>query len=190
MAVFFGSERRAADEIADPTIWQRVLDGAKRRFPDQPEMWPPAEPMTRGQYRWVKQNHLATDDFLDTASTIQRVDAVEKTVELAILTGKDGSLTRPARENVAYSDGKIVKSQYKDPKRRRKVNKSTGEITEPKVADPDAAEHTTGSGDKVYGHNFVMVHARNPEENERVILGVAHAPKAGGEAKWGDQGAR
>lgn len=187
MAIFFGSERRAADEIADPVIWKRVLDGAERRFPNQPEMWPPAEPMTRGQYRWVKQNHLATDEFLDIATTIQRDDAAEKTVEMEILNGKEGSLTRPARENVGYGDGKIVKARYKDPKRRRKVDKETGEITEPKVVDPDAAEHTTGAGDKVYGHNFVMAHARKPSENERLILGVAHAPKVGGEAKWATQ---
>lgn len=85
--------------------------------------------------------------------------------------------------------GKVVKARFKDPKRRRKVNKSTGEITEPKIVDPDAAEHTTGAGDKVYGLNFVMYHGRNSNENERLILGVAHAPKLGGEAKWATQAA-
>lgn len=189
MAVFFGSERRAGDEIADPTIWDRVVAAGERRFPTQPEMHAPETPMTRGQYRWGKQHHLTTDEFLEKVSAIQRDDAVEKAVEMGIMTGHEGSLTRPARENVAYGDGKVVKARFKDPKGRRKVNKSTGEITEPKIVDPDAAEHTTGAGDKVYGLNFVMYHGRNSNENERLILGVAHAPKAGGEAKWAAQAA-
>ena len=169
-----GSSRQVAVELACPDTpwWQMIRDAATRRGIDVPET-----PMRRHHYEWLRNTYLQTDDGLVAVNAAFRENAADDAVLIGLCDPDGGgSLTHPDPDRVVAGDGKVVTPRFKtNPKKRRKLNKRTGELRTVQ-ADPDAGVHFTGGGDRVFGTKFVLLSTRGNKRNQRIILDAMYTP--------------
>lgn len=54
-----GSATKAEAALADPAVWHDICDAGRRRYPDQPAMWPtPDQPMRRCHWQYATRRYL------------------------------------------------------------------------------------------------------------------------------------
>lgn len=54
-----GSATKAEAALADPAAWRDIRDASRRRYPDQPAMWPaPDQPMRRCHWQYATRRYL------------------------------------------------------------------------------------------------------------------------------------
>lgn len=177
----FSGHRNAARQLRSLTLWNLYVQAFRDRFPNNPEMWPdPRKPIRRHHYSTFKSRYVAGNRWLvDQARVMVRRGAVRATETLGLCTeAAAGSLTHPSKECVISADGKVITPRFKP----RRVDKETGELIGGGRTDPDANYFMTGTGERVWGNKFVIASTRGDEVNQRIILDVAEAPLAGGEA--------
>lgn len=178
----FGSAVEVARELADPDIWQLFEEAARIRYPNNPEMWPGPTAPRRHHFQHAKRSVLTSPEALEAMGREFRFQAaaLAKEIGLCDLNGK-GSWTHPDLTRAIYGDGTVVTPRYKARQGVTRVDPGTGEVLGVR-ADPDAEDFVTGGGQQAFGLNFIFWCVRGSRRNERVILDVHPAPRAGGEA--------
>lgn len=184
-------------DLANPTTWayarSMTLDAIRgHRLDVEP---PGSAPPTWEQWRWFRDQHLASDEGLgDLARAFPALG-----VELARRIGQldphgPGSLSHPDASRTVYGDGTIVRPIYRPPEAVR-MHESDGSVIAmypdartgqllahpPGRFDPDLAEHHGHRG-SVLGHGYVAFHTRGSSAYQRVVLGVDHIDAPGREA--------
>lgn len=183
LVAVFGSARQVEVELgcADSPWWRMFRQAAAEK---QPGLVIPETPMRRHHYGWLRERYLTSDQSEEIIGEVHRRIAAAQATDIGLCDPDGGgSLTHPSRDRVVAGDGKVITPRYKThPNDRRQVNKETGEIREKRV-DPDAGQHVTGGGERVFGNKFVFTSTRGDARNQRIILDVIHSGE-GGEAKW------
>lgn len=176
------SARKTATEI--PDVWPLIQEAGRRRYPDDPSMWAPDQPVRRHHWQHIKRVMKNDPDAVD-----QIVDAFETACaalapEMGVCDpGGGGSLTYPDLARILVGDGKVVTPLFKAKKGDKWFDKETGEVLAAKKHDPDAKMHTTGGGHPVYGNKFVIWASRIDRCHGRWIHSVGWVKSAGGEAR-------
>lgn len=169
----FGSSRQVEVELGcvESGWWKKIRVAAASRGIDVPEA-----PMRRHHYEWLRNRYLTVDASLDAVGEAFRDTAALDAVMIGLCDPEGGgSLTHPSPDRVVVGDGKVVTPRFKtDPRKRVRVNKTTGEVREIQ-ADPDARLHVTGGGDRVFGTKFVLLSTRGDARNQRVVLDVTYS---------------
>jgi len=178
----FESARQAEAELAHPVVWTLVRSIVAERFPEDPSMHLPPEPMRRHHYAYGRERYLSEPRTLRALATLHRELAVRQAREMGLLDpGGAGSWARPDLTRVLYADGKVMTPLYRSRPGATRVDTATGEIRDVK-AEPDAGLHFEGDGETAWGVKFVLVAARTADERGRGILDLEWVPKPGGEA--------
>ena len=178
----FGSARQVEAELAHPIVWGHLRRLVKRRFPAQPELWLPAQPMRRHHYSYGRTRWLTDPAVLSELRRIHQSTAI-RTAEAIGLLNPDGpgSWTHPDLSRMLHADGKVVTPLFRARLGDTHLDKHTGELRAVR-AEPDAGLHVEGTGEMVWGTKFVIVAARTTDVHGRVILDVGWVPSPGGEA--------
>lgn len=188
---------RAELDLAQPATWEYAraitLDAVRHSGLDVPD--PGRQPPTWEQWRWFRDQTLASDEGLAAL----RRSFPPLAVELARRIGQldphgPGSLTHPDASRTIYGDGTIVRPIYRPPRvvwvhdasgaaSARYPDAKTGRLLArpPGRFDPDLAEHHGHRG-PVLGHGYVAFHTRGAHPYQRVVLGVDHIDAPGQEA--------
>jgi hypothetical protein len=171
------SSRQIEAELAHPHIWGFIREKVQERFPEDPSMWLPAEPMRRCHYAYARR-YLKDPAVLESQRRVgrERAVALARKIELLDPDGP-GSLTHPDPSRVIQADGKVITPLYKAKPGDTRVDRVTGEVL-PVRYDPDASSHVQGDGNMVWGSKFVIASTRS--EHDRVILDVAYVPTGRG----------
>ena len=156
--------------LADPVVWEQMRAAVEMAWPDHPDRRLGARPPTRSQHyrfrkRWLSDHLLAVmHNRIDEA-------AAEAALSMGMLKPGVGSLTDPDPHSFVTGDGcwlpaltKLTLKNATDP--------HTGEIVG--RYDPDALAYHPHEDDiamtKAQGHLLVMLLARNPWRQERVVF--------------------
>jgi hypothetical protein len=173
----FGTAVAVTLELTDRQTWRMLQKAARARYPSDPTMWLRDEPMRLHHYNYMKRAYLTRREFLQELGDLHRRLAAELATQMGLCVRQPGeSWTHPTLENTVYGDGKVIKARSRQPR----LNRHTGEYRP--GSEPDLEEYVTGGGMPAAGVGFVSLVTRSPEPNERVILDVIDAPRAGGEA--------
>ena len=177
------SARKVATALGGERTWRWFQELVSARFPHDPAMHLPDEPIQRHHWTYMKKHYGTEAGVLTDLKETFEATAARQTAELSLCQiDGPGSLTHPDLSRMLYGDGKVVTPLYKAKRGDRSVDKTTGEIRELR-ADPDAMMHTTGGGEPAFGNKFVMMAARGDAVHERLILTVDFVPDHGGEAR-------
>jgi hypothetical protein len=160
----------------------RTWTRSRPATPDRPDLWPDRHrPIKRHHYQTFKRRYIGDDDrLLESARRTCRQVAIRTANRLGLCTeANGGSLTHPHPDIVVSADGKVIRPLYNG----RSLDPETGELRG--RANKDVSTYFPGGGPKegVVGIGFVIASTRGEGSNRRVILDIAHAPKAGGEAR-------
>ncbi|MFI2754181.1 hypothetical protein ACGIF2_15745 [Cellulomonas sp. P22] len=184
-------------DLANPATWDFArsitLESIHAHSLDVPAPGP--LPPTWEQWRWFRDQRLATDEGLGVLARTFPQLAVDLARRIGQLDPHGaGSLTHPDATRTVYGDGTIVRPIYHPPRAVRVHDDDgaimpmypdprTGELAlkPPGRFDPDLAEHHGHLG-PVLGHGYVAFHTRGPSPNQRVVLGVDHIDAPGHEA--------
>jgi hypothetical protein len=178
----FESARQAEAELAHPVVWNLVRSIVAGRFPDDPAMQIPKEPMRRYHHAYGRDRYLCDPTVLGGLGELHRELAVRQARGMDLLDPDGpGSWARPDLTRVLYADGKVMTPLYRARPGETRVDTETGEIREVR-AEEDAGLHFEGDGETAWGIKFVLVAARAATERGRVILDLEWVPKPGGEA--------
>lgn len=178
----YGSARQAEAELGHPVVWKLVRRLVRERFPNDPSMHVPKEPMRRHHYRYGRDRHLTDPEVLSQLSERHRESAAETASELGLLDRDGpGSWTHPDLSRLLYADGKVVTPLFRAQPDERRLDRTTGELV-PRRHEPDAGLHFKGTGEAAWGTKFVMVAVRTEDVGGRVILDVDWVAKPGAEA--------
>ena len=174
----YGTYEWAADNLADPDVWNPLRAAVEQAYPYNRRMRLCETPPSRSQnYRFRQQ--YATDHLRKVMlNHVERV-CVEAILQTGMLPPKTGSLTNPDPYSFMSADGcwlpALTSLTVHDA-----VDPETGEIVG--RYDPDALTYHTHDGKASSpGHLLVMVLARNPYPKERIVASVrlksAHNPE-------------
>jgi len=178
----YGSARQAEAELGHPLVWELVRRIVTERFPNQPRMHLPPEPMKRYHYVYGRNRYLTAPQVQSKLLELHRRLATEQARELGLLDPQGpGSWTHPDLSRLLYADGKVLTPLFRAKPETSTADQETGEIRLLKH-DPDAGLHFEGDGEAAWGTKFVLVAARTEDERGRIILDVEWVPKPGGEA--------
>ncbi|MGO4604516.1 hypothetical protein [Terrabacter sp. 2YAF2] len=156
---------------------------------------PGLHPPTWDHWRWLRDQHLATDEGLARLGEAFPPLAVRTARDIGLLLPHGpGSLTHPDPTRCVYGDGTLVRPLYRPPQATTVIDPDgsthlayphprTGELLEHPAGryDPDLREHHGQLG-PVLTHGYVFWHARGPGRYQRVVLGADHIPEPGTEA--------
>jgi hypothetical protein len=175
------SGRQVDAELSHPLVWRHVRRIVQRRFPDDPSMHLPKQPMRRHHYVYGRDRYLTDPPILERLGEIHR--------ELATAQARDaglpdpdgaGSYTHPDLSRVLHADGKVVTPLFKAKPGNFRVDTEIGEMV-PIRYETDATLHFEGDGEAAWGTKSVMVATRS--RIGRSILDVDRVPDPGSEAK-------
>ena len=154
-----------------------------QRFPNDPERWLPAKPITRHHWHYMRTRYFAAADVWPELKDVfvRRACSQAEALGLCREDGP-GSLTHPDLGRMLYADGKVVTPLYRAKPGDRRVDRVTGEV-KPLRADPDADLFVSGSGESAYGNKFVLVACRSRDVHGRIVLNFDHLAARGGEAR-------
>jgi hypothetical protein len=174
------SARQVEAELAHPVVWHLMRRIVAERFPNDPAMRLPAQPMRRHHYTYLRDRYLTGPDVQSELGRLHRETAVAQAREMGLLAPDGaGSFTHPHLTRMLHADGKVVSALYRAAPGDVRVNKRTGAVRSLR-SDPDAALHFQGDGEAAWGTKFVLVAARAGEG--RIILDAAHVTPPGSEA--------
>ena len=174
------SGRQVEAELSHPLVWRHVRRIVRRRFPDDPSMHLPKQPMRRHHYVYGRDRYLTDSAMLERLGQIHREMAAGQARDAGLLDPHGpGSYTHPDLSRVLHADGKVVTPLFKAKPGDFRVDTETGEITIRYEA--DAVLHFEGDGEAAWGTKFVMVATRS--QIGRFILDVDRIPDPGSEAK-------
>ena len=172
------SGRQVEAELSHPLVWRHMRRIVRRRFPDDPSMRLPRQPMRRYHYVYGRDRYL-TQPSWNASERIHRELATGQAREAGLLDpAGPGSYTHPDL-CVLHADGKVVTPLFKARPGQFRVDTETGEAI-PIRFEADAALHFEGDGEAAWGTKFVMVAARSPIG--RFVLDLERVPEAGSEA--------
>jgi hypothetical protein len=188
---------RVGYDLANPQTWtfaRKVLTTAIAEHGiDVP---PPSErPPTWEHWRWLRDQHLSTDEGLAQLARAFPGAAADLARSIGLCrTDTKGSFSHPPPERCIYGDGTLVKPMYNTPEtvtitledgttKIAYVDHATGDISDepPRRYDPDLQPHH-GTAGPVNTHGYVAWHARGPAPYQRVVLAVDHIAAPGQEA--------
>jgi hypothetical protein len=174
------SGRQVEAELSHPLVWRHMRRIVRRRFPDDPSMHLPQQPMRRHHYVYGRDRYLTDPAILERLGEIHRELATGQAKEAGLLDPDGpGSYTHPDLSRVLHADGKVVTPLFKARPGQFRVDAKTGEIV-PIRSEADAALHFEGDGEAAWGTKFVMVATRSPMG--RFILDLDRVPDPGSEA--------
>jgi len=175
------SGRQVEAELSHPLVWRHVRRIVRRRFPDDPSMHLPKQPMRRHHYVYGRDRYLTDSAMLERLGQIHREMAAGQARDAGLLDPHGpGSYTHPDLSRVLHADGKVVTPLFKAKPGDFRVDTETGEII-PIRYEADAVLHFEGDGEAAWGTKFVMVATRS--QIGRFILDVDRVPDPGSEAK-------
>jgi hypothetical protein len=175
------SGRQVEAELSHPLVWRHVRRIVQRRFPDDPSMHLPKQPMRRHHYVYGRDRYLTDPAILGRLGQIHRDLATGQARDAGLLDPDGpGSYTHPDLSRVLHADGKVVTPLFKARPGDFRVDTETGEMV-PIRYEADAALHFEGDGEAAWGTKFVMVATRS--RVGRFILDVDRVPDPGSEAK-------
>jgi hypothetical protein len=178
----FGSARRVEAELAHPLVWGHLRRLIQHRWPNDPELWLPVQPMRRFHYSYGRSKWLTQPAVLADLRRIQQSTAIRTTRALGLLEPDGpGSWTHPDLSRMLYADGKVVTPLFRARPGDTRLDKTTGELRPVRV-EADAGLHVEGTGEMVWGTKWVIVAVRTTDVHGRVILDADWVPTAGGEA--------
>jgi hypothetical protein len=178
----YESARQVEAELAHPAVWGLIRRIVRERFPTQPSMHLPAEPMRRFHYHYARDRHLCDPDVLAQIISLHREVAAGQARSLGLLDpAGQGSFTKPDLSRLLHADGKVITSLYKAHPGDTRVDRKTGEMKSVRY-EPDAGLHFEGDGEVAWGTKFVLVATRSSDERGRIILDLEWVAKPGGEA--------
>jgi hypothetical protein len=120
----------------------------------------------------MRDTYLAADETMGRSLEIHTEVAIRKAREAGCLDPNGGgSPTHPKISRTIYGDGKNIDALYGAEPGTKKLDTETGEVREVRF-DPDAAWHTEGGGDKVWGLKYATASVRCDEG--RFMLGAEH----------------
>ena len=174
----YGSYEWAADNLADPDVWNALREAVEHAYPHDTRMRLCETPPSRSQNYRFRQKY-ATDHL--RKAMLDRVEhgCAEAMQQLGMLPQQTGSLTNPDPYSFMSADGCWLPA-LSSLTLHDAVDPETGEIVG--RYDPDAlAYHTHDGKASSPGHLLVMVLARNPYPKERIVASVrlksAHNPE-------------
>jgi hypothetical protein len=174
------SGRQVEAELSHPLVWKHVRRIVRRRFPDDPSMHLPKQPMRRHHYVYGRDRHLTDPAILERLGQIHRELATAQARQAGLLDPDGpGSFTHPDLSRVLHADGKVVTPLFKAKLGDFRVDTETGEVI-PIRHEVDAALHFEGDGEAAWGTKFVIVAARS--QVGRFILDLDRVPEPGSEA--------
>ena len=174
------SGRQVEAELSHPLVWRHVRRIVQRRFPDDPSMHLPKQPMRRHHYVYARDRYLTDPAILERLGEIHRELAAGQARDAGLLDPDgSGSYTHPDLSRVLHADGKVVTPLFKARPGDFRVDTETGEVI-PIRYEADAALHFEGDGEAAWGTKFVMVATRSPVG--RFILDLDRVPGPGSEA--------
>lgn len=171
-----GTAVQAEAELSDPALWAAVYDTARRRYPDDPTMWPPKnEPVKRWHWAYIKKRYLKDLALIEALNDIGEQHAVDQATALGLCTDTaGGSLTHPSPNRVIQADATTITPHNKPPREDTKPN--------PRYHTVDA--HLQRHGDAWHhGTDWILAATRGDERNRRIILGIDYLPPSGDEGQ-------
>jgi len=166
------------------SVIRPLIDVAVRqRFPDNSEYWlsnnpeyPNAEaPIKRYEYSYFKDKTEKRHPSLIGLIEGNTIQATAKATQIGIcIKESSGTLLRPSRQGTIYGDGTVIKPRCSKMVGTKRKDNKTGKLV-PVNAEIDAKLHTEGGGHVQLGMKLNFMAARNPQENERIILSVMPA---------------
>src|SRR5437870_1898263 len=110
----YGSARQVEAELSHPLVWQHVCTAVRKRFPDRPDLHPPATPMRRHHYLYARKRALKVPGFLETLAARHRELAARQAEELGLCDPNGpGSWTHPHLSRMIHADGKVIAPLYR-----------------------------------------------------------------------------
>jgi hypothetical protein len=178
----YRSARAAEAELAHPLVWARLRRLVRTRFPGNPAMWLPEQPMRRHHYRYGRDRYLTDPTVLEELATIHRETNAGLARRLGLLDPDGpGSWTHPHPSRLLYADGKVITPLYRAKPDEEVVDPHTG-VVRVRRHEREASLHFEGDGEAAWGTKFVLVATRTDSPHGRVILDCAWVPKPGAEA--------
>lgn len=184
-------------DLAEPSTWEyaRTLMATTITTHHLDLDPPSAHPPTWHHWRWLRDEHLTTDDGQAALARIWPPVAVASARRIGLLDPHGpGSFTHPDATRTVYGDGTLVRPIYAPPEARIVTDDDgttrtlyphprTGELLTHPVGrhDPDLVAHHGQLGN-VLTHGYVAWHARGPAPYQRIDLALAHIPAPGAEA--------
>lgn len=184
-------------DLAEPATWAMVRSlmntTIERHGLDLPP--PGRRPPRWDHWRWLRDEHLATDPGLVHLAAAYTPLAVATAHSLGLLLPDGpGTFTHPHPARAVYGDGTLVRPLYRPPEAvaltqddGSKVvaypDRRTGLLHQSPTGrfDPDLQLHH-GQRGSVQTHGYVCWHTRGPALYERVVLAADHIPVPGAEA--------
>ena len=174
------SGRQVEAELSHPLVWSHMRRIVRRRFPEDPSMHLPKQPMRRHHYVYGRDRYLTDQTILERLGEIHRELATGQARDAGLLDPDGpGSFTHPDLSRVLHADGKVVTPLFKARPGDFRIESETGEVI-PVRYEADAALHFEGDGGAAWGTKFVVVAARSPVG--RFILDLDRVPDPGSEA--------
>src|SRR5262249_7039422 len=127
----------------------------------------------------LRNNYFTDAEVFAALLERYRDGAVQVACNLGLLEPATAhNITHPDPQNFVAGDVTVVRSRYKAAAGMTHTDPITGEII-PKLFDPDAGSHSVHDSDgnlipRVRGTPWMLLHARLPHENERVLLDIRH----------------
>ena len=164
----FPSYTSTENNLADEKNWNRLWLAVANAHPDRPDWWISPTPVSRDQHYRFRTGSVGSY-FIEKMKTEIRAAAAEAGIDIGVLVpeGKN-SMTRP---NVFMAgDGTFIRSLFKTP-HTKAVDPKTGKT---RRTDPEAGTYR-GKKREGYGgpgYTAVLLSARSPHGNERIIFDV------------------
>ena len=168
------SVTRAAANLADRMLWQRLRRAVASAYPDHPDRRLSSEPVSRSQHYRFRRRWLNAE-MLERLSAVVEAEAVATALTLGLLDPAAGSRTRPDPRCVAYGDGTWLPA-LSGLSLSDAVNPDTGEVLH--RFDRDALGYYRDPIDRSPGYELVIVAVRGDHPGERVILSTRLRSKA------------
>jgi len=163
----YQSARQVEAELRHPLVWEPLCELVRERFPDQPEMWLPAQPMKA--YHWAYGRAQAESVAAAIGDVLEHT-AATKATEMGLCAGQ-GSWTNPHRNDLIEIDGKIIEAACRGSAQENAERISRGDPPL-KRFDPDASSQKQGDNTYVVGNKFVIASTRGDTVHSRLILSV------------------
>jgi len=170
LVTVFKSARHADTELARPGAWEHVRERYAQRYPSEPPL--PDQPIRRHHWQYAK--NLVGPNAWESIRSVFESTAADTARQLGLFDPEGpGSWTHPDLNRIMYGDSKCVTPLFKAKPGDTKVDPITGQIRTLR-ADPDASNHTTGSGTVVHGIKVAFLMGRTDYVHGRVMLAFEH----------------
>ncbi len=167
-AWIFDSYTDTENNLRDEKNWDRLWTAVSNAYPDQPELWLPPAPPSRDQHYRCRRDHLRGSLLAEMKKRL-RAAAAEAGVDIGVLVPEErNSTTNP--ELFIAGDGTYIRSPYKT-HHSNAFDPATGKT---RRTDFEAGKYR-GKKREGYGgpgYTAVILAARSPYGNERIIFDV------------------